>query len=75
MSAPVRCNLNSVMQTRPSKHSQQTVSLVRGKEDFDSMPDKHSRLEIIDGTAHATMMEKPYYKVFRNKVLDFFSAN
>ena len=51
MSAPVRCNLNSVMQTRPSKHSQQTVSLVRGKEDFDSMPDKHSRLEIIDETA------------------------
>ena len=41
------------------------------KEAFDSLPDKNSRLEIIDGAAHAMMMEKPYYKIFRNKVLDF----
>ncbi len=38
------------------------------------MPDKHSRLEIIDETADI-MMEKQYYKVFIDKVLDFFSAN
>ena len=41
------------------------------KEAFDSLPDKNSRLEIISGAAHAMMMEKPYYKIFRNKVLDF----
>ena len=45
------------------------------KEAFDSLPDKNSRLEIISGAAHAMMMEKPYYKIFRNKVLDFLKAN
>ena len=45
------------------------------REAFNSLPDKHSRLEIIDGAAHAMMMEKPYYKIFRNKILDFFRAN
>lgn len=45
------------------------------KEAFDTLPDKNSRLEIIDGAAHAMMMEKPYYKIFREKVLDFLRAN
>lgn len=30
-----------------------------------------SKLEIIPGAAHAMMMEKPYYKIFREKVMDF----
>lgn len=41
------------------------------KEALDSLPNKASRLEIIEGAAHAMMMEKPYYKIFREKVLDF----
>ena len=45
------------------------------KEAFESLPDKHSRLEIIDGAAHAMMMERPYYRIFREKVLDFLKAN
>ena len=45
------------------------------REAFNSLPDKNSRLEIIEGAAHAMMMEKPYYKIFRNKVLDFLKAN
>ena len=42
---------------------------------FASLTNKASRLEIVDGAAHAMMMEKPYYKVFRQKVLDFLRAN
>ena len=45
------------------------------KEAFNTLPDKNSRLEIIKGAAHAMMMEKPYYKTFRSKVLDFLRAN
>ncbi len=44
------------------------------REAFNSLPNKHSRLEIIEGAAHAMMMEKPYYQVFRDKVLDFLRA-
>ena len=51
------------------------VSPALCKEAFDSLKNKASRLEIIDGAAHAMMMEKPYYKTFRQKVLDFFRAN
>lgn len=42
---------------------------------FASLSNKNSRLEIIDGAAHAMMLEKPYYKIFRNKVLDFLKGN
>ena len=45
------------------------------KEAFDTLTNKSSRIEIIDGAAHAMMMEKPYYKIFRQKVLDFLKAN
>lgn len=51
------------------------VSPALCKEAFETLPDKNSRLEIIDGAAHAMMMERPYYKVFRDKVLDFLRAN
>ena len=30
-----------------------------------------SKLEIMPGAAHAMMMEKPYYKEFRQKVVEF----
>ena len=45
------------------------------REAFKTLKNKASRLEIIDGAAHAMMMEKPYYKIFRQKVLDFLRAN
>lgn len=41
------------------------------REAFETLPNKGSRLEIVEGGAHAMMMEKPYYKAFREKVLDF----
>lgn len=44
-------------------------------EAFKTLPNNNSRLEIIDGAAHAMMMERPYYKIFRTKVLDFLKAN
>jgi len=40
------------------------------KEAIVSLPES-SALEIIPGAAHAMMMEKPYYKVFREAVLKF----
>ena len=45
------------------------------REAFKTLTNKASRLEIIDGAANAMMMEKPYYKTFRQKVLDFLRAN
>lgn len=45
------------------------------REAFATLTDKGSRIEIIDGAAHAMMMERPYYKTFREKVLDFLRAN
>ena len=51
------------------------VSPALCKEAFGTLTNKASRMEIIDGAAHAMMMEKPYYKIFRQKVLDFLRAN
>ncbi|MBQ7155949.1 MAG: alpha/beta hydrolase [Synergistaceae bacterium] len=45
------------------------------REAFGTLTNKASRLEIIEGAAHAMMMEKPYYRVFRQKVLEFLRAN
>ena len=45
------------------------------REAFGTLENKDSRLEIIDGAAHAMMMEKPYYVIFRQKVLSFLRAN
>ena len=45
------------------------------REAFGTLTNKASRLEIIEGAAHAMMMEKPYYRIFREKVLDFLKAN
>jgi pimeloyl-ACP methyl ester carboxylesterase len=32
-----------------------------------------SELKVVEGAAHAMMMEKPYYKIFRESVLQFLS--
>ena len=44
-------------------------------EAFKTLKNKASRLEIIPGAAHAMMMEKPYYRTFRSRVLEFLRAN
>lgn len=41
------------------------------REAFETLPNKGSKLEIVEGAAHAMMMEKPWYQTFREKVLDF----
>ena len=40
-------------------------------EAYKTLSNKDSRLEIIPGAAHAMLMERPYYKLFREKVMDF----
>ncbi len=44
-------------------------------EAFKTLPNNHSRIVIVEGAAHAMMMEKPYYKTFRESVLEFLKAN
>ena len=46
-----------------------TMDLCR--EAYSTLKNKDSKLVLIEGAAHAMMMEKPYYKVFRNNVLEF----
>ena len=47
------------------------VSPALCKEAYRTLSNKDSRLEIIDGAAHAMLMERPYYREFREKVLAF----
>ena len=44
------------------------------KEAFNTLQNKASRMEIIEGGSHVMMIEKPYYKNFRSKILDFLRA-
>ena len=46
------------------------VSVELCKEAGAALP-KGSQLKVIEGGAHAMMMEKPFYKIFREAVLDF----
>ncbi len=46
------------------------LNLARIREAMPELP-KGSKLEIIPGAAHAMMMEKPYYRQFRQQVVDF----
>ena len=56
-----------------SKDSYVSPELCR--EAFRTLKNKASRLEIVDGAGHIMMIEKPYYKTFRQKVLEFLRAN
>ena len=49
----------------------QYVSPALCREAYGTLKNKASRLEIIDGAAHAMLIEKPYYRTFREKVLEF----
>lgn len=42
-------------------------------EAYKTLGNKDSQLEIVPGAAHAMFMERPYYKLFREKVMDFFA--
>ena len=42
------------------------------KEAYKSLPNqKDSQIAIINGAAHAMLMERPYYKIFRERILEF----
>ncbi len=41
-------------------------------EAFNTLPNKLSKLEIIEGASHIMFLEKPFYKIFRSKILEFF---
>lgn len=47
------------------------VSQALCEEAFNTLQNKASRMEIIKGGSHVMMIEKPYYKIFRSKILDF----
>lgn len=52
----------------------QYVTPEQCREAFGTLTNRKSRIEILDGAAHAMMMEKPYYKHFRTKVFSFLRA-
>ena len=41
------------------------------REAYSSLKNRASQLVILEGAAHAMMMERPYYKLFRDRVLNF----
>jgi pimeloyl-ACP methyl ester carboxylesterase len=49
----------------------QYVSVALCEEALKTLPNKGSALKVVKGAAHAVMMEKPYYKEFRDAVLEF----
>ena len=54
----------------------QYVSPALCKEAFAMLSNRDkSQLVIIDGGGHAMVMERPYYKKFRENVLRFLQAN
>ena len=43
-------------------------------EAYRTLPNRtDSELIILDGAAHAMLMERPYYKLFRERVLNFLN--
>ena len=47
------------------------VSTVLCEEAAESLPNKDSKMIVLEGGSHYMMMEAPYYKEFRETVLDF----
>ena len=41
------------------------------EEAFGTLKNKESMLKVVPGASHAMMMEKPFYKEFREAVLAF----
>ena len=69
----------------PTKSIKAPVLIIVGSKDPYVSPDlydeayrtlsnkKDSELVIVDGASHATLMERPYYKLFRERVLSFLN--
>ena len=49
----------------------QYVSPALCEEAYQTLSNKDSEICIVDGAAHAMMMERPYYKTFRERVMKF----
>ena len=49
------------------------VSPALCEEVYKTLPNRDSRLEIIEGACHAMLIERPYYRRFREKVRAFLS--
>ena len=49
----------------------QYVSPALCQEAYKTLSNKESQLFILDGAAHAMLMERPYYKIFRERVMKF----
>ncbi len=48
------------------------VSVDLCKEAYKSLPNqKDSQIVIVNGAVHAMLMERPYYKIFRERILEF----
>jgi len=45
------------------------------EEAYQTLVNKDSQLVIVPGASHAMLMERPYYKVFREKILAFLTAD
>ncbi len=45
------------------------------QEAYQTLGNKDSQLVIVPGASHAMLMERPYYKVFREKILAFLTAD
>ena len=69
----------------PTERIKAPVLIIAGSKDQYVSPDlcdeayrtlpnkKDSKLLIVDGAAHAMLMERPYYKLFRERVLSFLN--
>ena len=69
----------------PTESIKAPVLIIAGSKDQYVSPDlcdeayrtlpnkKDSKLLIVDGAAHAMLMERPYYKLFRERVLNFLN--
>ena len=51
------------------------VSPALCEEAYKTLSNKESRLVIIEGAGHAMLMERPYYRRFREKVRDFLNES
>ena len=74
--------VSSKIRLIPTAEIKATVLIIAGANDpyvtpelceeaYKTLPNKASQLEIIPGAAHAMLMERPYYKLFREKVMGF----
>ena len=42
---------------------------------MNTMPNKNNKLIVIRGASHMLMLEKPYYHIFQENILEFLNKN